>query len=65
MKTFGHLGYTGTSVWVDPTRNLCAILLTNRVHPTSSNNKIRAVRRAFHDALIESLEKKPTSSVFK
>lgn len=58
-KSYGHLGYTGTSVWVDPTRDLCVVFLTNRVYPTSSNIKIRSVRRLLHNAVIESLEKKP------
>ncbi len=56
MQSYGHLGYTGTSVWVDPTRQLCVVFLTNRVYPTSANNKIRAVRRLLHDAVIESLD---------
>ncbi|MFN3385863.1 MAG: serine hydrolase domain-containing protein [Candidatus Thermochlorobacter sp.] len=56
MQSYGHLGFTGTSVWVDPTRTLCVVFLTNRVYPTSANNKIRAVRRQLHDAVIESLE---------
>ncbi|MDW8019446.1 MAG: serine hydrolase [Chloroherpetonaceae bacterium] len=56
MQSYGHLGFTGTSVWVDPTRNLCVVFLTNRVYPTSANNKIRAVRRLLHDAVIESLD---------
>ncbi|MFB3853639.1 MAG: serine hydrolase domain-containing protein [Vicinamibacterales bacterium] len=49
---FGHTGWTGTSVWVDPVRGFYAVLLTNRVHPTPGDDaRIRAVRRAFHDAL--------------
>lgn len=52
-RSFGHTGYTGTSIWCDPKRHLVAILLTNRVHPTSDNDKIRAVRRGFHDAAYE------------
>lgn len=56
MQSYGHLGFTGTSVWVDPTRNLCVVFLTNRVYPTSANNKIRTVRRLLHDAVIESLD---------
>lgn len=57
MKTFGHTGFTGTSVWIDPTRNLCVIFLTNRVYPTSQNRQILSVRRALHDAIIEDLER--------
>jgi beta-glucosidase-like glycosyl hydrolase/CubicO group peptidase (beta-lactamase class C family) len=54
-RSFGHLGYTGTSIWIDPDRKLFVILLTNRVNPTRENDKIAAVRPAVHDAVIESL----------
>ena len=47
--SFGHLGFTGTSIWCDPTRRLCAVLLSNRVHPTRENVAIRAFRPRFHD----------------
>jgi len=57
MNTFGHTGFTGTSVWIDPERNLCVIFLTNRVYPTSTNRQILSVRRALHDAIIEDLER--------
>ena len=53
--TFGHLGFTGTSIWIDPDRQLFVILLTNRVYPARDNDKIAAVRPAVHDAVIESL----------
>lgn len=56
MQTFGHTGFTGTSLWIDKSRNLCVIFLTNRVYPTSSNRQILSVRRALHDAIIEDLE---------
>ena len=52
---FGHTGFTGTSLWCDPQHDLCVALLTNRVHPTRVNNKIHAVRRAVHDAVLQSL----------
>ncbi len=48
-RSFGHLGFTGTSLWCDPTRRLCAVLLTNRVHPTRDNVAIRDFRPRFHD----------------
>ncbi|MEQ1896405.1 MAG: serine hydrolase domain-containing protein [Vicinamibacterales bacterium] len=48
---FGHTGFTGTSLWLDPERGLYAVLLTNRVHPTRSNDAITRVRPAFHDAV--------------
>ncbi|MGW2508219.1 serine hydrolase domain-containing protein [Streptomyces scopuliridis] len=47
--SFGHTGFTGTSVWVDPATGRYAVLLTNRVHPTRAGDGITAVRRAFHD----------------
>ena len=53
---FGHTGFTGTSLWIDPERQMYAVLLTNRVHPTRSNQAIQAVRRAFHDATISALD---------
>jgi CubicO group peptidase (beta-lactamase class C family) len=52
----GHTGFTGTSLWIDPTRDRYFVLLTNRVHPTRENNGIRAVRRAFHDAANREIE---------
>jgi serine-type D-Ala-D-Ala carboxypeptidase len=54
-QSFGHLGFTGTSLWIDPSRRLFVILLTNRVHPTRVNEKIRQVRPALHDAVVEAL----------
>jgi CubicO group peptidase (beta-lactamase class C family) len=47
--SFGHLGYAGTSVWIDPERDLIVVLLTNRVHPTRKNDKIRVFRPTLHD----------------
>jgi CubicO group peptidase (beta-lactamase class C family) len=55
-NSYGHTGFTGTSVWVDPQRNLFVILLTNRVYPTRENNKILKVRPELHNAVIKSLE---------
>ena len=54
-KSFGHIGFTGTSLWIDPERDLFVILLTNRVNPTRENEKIRQVRPALHDAVFQSL----------
>jgi beta-N-acetylhexosaminidase len=59
-RSFGHLGFTGTSIWIDPDRKLFVILLTNRVYPTRQNDKIAAVRPAVHDAVLESLGLAPT-----
>ena len=47
--SFGHLGYTGTSLWVDPVKELEVVLLSNRVHPTRRNERIRAFRPLIHD----------------
>jgi CubicO group peptidase (beta-lactamase class C family) len=54
-KSFGHLGFTGTSLWIDPDRNLFVVLLTNRVNPTRANEKIRQVRPALHNAVFQAL----------
>jgi len=56
-RSFGHLGYTGTSLWIDPERQLSVTLLTNRTWPDCSNKAIKEVRPKFHDAVIEALEK--------
>lgn len=50
-RAYGHLGFTGTSVWVDPDRELTVILLTNRVHPARDNQGIAAFRPRIHDAV--------------
>lgn len=52
--TFGHLGFTGTSLWCDPAAGVATVLLTNRVCPTRENAAIRAVRPVIHDALFGS-----------
>lgn len=54
-RSFGHLGYTGTSLWIDPDRQLSIILLTNRTWPDCSNQAIKQIRPKFHDAVIEAL----------
>jgi len=55
-QSFGHLGYTGTSLWIDPARQLSITLLTNRTWPDSSNQAIKQIRPKFHDAIIEALK---------
>lgn len=55
-ESFGHLGYTGTSLWIDPRRRLSITLLTNRTWPDARSQKIKEVRPAFHDAIVEALE---------
>ncbi len=52
-RAFGHTGFTGTSLWIDPVRDRYFVLLTNRVAGGGTLDAIRAVRRAFHDALAE------------
>jgi len=56
LQSFGHTGYTGTTMWVDPTNQVFAVLLTNRVHPTAANIKIREFRPKFHDAAFSILD---------
>jgi len=53
--SFGHLGYTGTSLWIDPERQLSIALLTNRTWPDCSNQAIQQIRPKFHDAVIGAL----------
>lgn len=48
-RSFGHLGYTGTSIWIDPEQELEVVLLSNRVHPTRKNEAIRDFRPMIHD----------------
>jgi serine-type D-Ala-D-Ala carboxypeptidase len=55
-NSYGHLGYTGTSLWIDPDRQLSITLLTNRTWPDCANQAIKEVRPAFHDAIIEALD---------
>lgn len=54
-NSFGHTGYTGTSVWVDPQRSLTIVLLTNRVLFSRQAEPIRTLRAAVHDAVVEDL----------
>ncbi len=57
-NSFGHLGYTGTSLWIDPDRQLSITLLTNRTWPDCQNQAIKEFRPRFHDAVVEALEAK-------
>ncbi|HEX7070974.1 MAG TPA: glycoside hydrolase family 3 N-terminal domain-containing protein [Rhodothermales bacterium] len=54
-RSFGHTGYTGTSLWIDPDQGLFVILLTNRVYPTRENGKIGAVRARLADMAYQSI----------
>lgn len=51
-RSIGHLGYAGTSLWLDPDRQLAVVLLTNRTWPDRQNKAIQTVRPAFHDAIV-------------
>jgi CubicO group peptidase (beta-lactamase class C family) len=53
--SYGHLGYTGTSLWIDPERQASITLLTNRTWPDCRDQAIKQVRPAFHDAVMEVL----------
>ena len=54
-RSCGHLGYTGTSLWIDPDRQLSITLLTNRTWPACSNQAIKQVRPIFHDAIVQAI----------
>lgn len=54
--SFGHLGFTGTSLWIDPGRQLSVTLLTNRTWPNRASQAIRQVRPLLHDAIVKALE---------
>jgi CubicO group peptidase (beta-lactamase class C family) len=54
-KAIGHTGFTGTSLWLDPSLDLYIVLLTNRVYLSRSNDAILEVRRSFHDAVVGAL----------
>jgi serine-type D-Ala-D-Ala carboxypeptidase len=55
VSSYGHLGYTGTSLWIDPERRVSITLLTNRTWPDRTSQLIKQVRPAFHDAVMEAL----------
>lgn len=54
-RSVGHLGFTGTSFWLDPDKGLVVVLLTNRVHPSRDNVLLREFRPLFHDRVVELL----------
>ena len=58
-RAFGHTGFTGTSIWIDPERDLFIILLSNRVNPTRANVKILQVRRRVADLVVDALTPRP------
>ena len=54
-SSYGHLGFTGTSMWVDPEKEIIIILLTNRVHPSRDKEGIYGIRRRFHNVTMKQL----------
>jgi CubicO group peptidase (beta-lactamase class C family) len=57
---FGHTGFTGTSIWLDPEQDLFIILLTNRVNPTRENSAIARVRPRVADLAVNALRGEPS-----
>jgi len=53
---FGHTGFTGTSIWIDPERKIYVVFLTNRVNPTRENELIQQIRPRVHDAVIDTID---------
>ena len=58
-RAFGHTGFTGTSIWVDPELDLFVVLLTNRVNPTRAERRHIPLRRAVHDAVVRAIVAAP------
>jgi CubicO group peptidase (beta-lactamase class C family) len=54
-RSYGHTGFTGTSIWIDPDSRIAVIFLTNRVHPTRENKALLSLRSVLHDAVREAL----------
>jgi CubicO group peptidase (beta-lactamase class C family) len=51
-RSFGHTGFTGTSIWIDPEKSLYAVLLSNRIHPRRDNMGIFRARHIFHNLAV-------------
>jgi CubicO group peptidase (beta-lactamase class C family) len=60
--SFGHTGFTGTSLWIDPERDIFVILLSNRVHPRRDDLRISKVRPAFADAVARAIDEARSAS---
>jgi CubicO group peptidase (beta-lactamase class C family) len=58
-RAFGHTGFTGTSIWIDPELDLFVVLLTSRTNPTRANSKHVPLRRAIHDAVAQAVKDQP------
>jgi CubicO group peptidase (beta-lactamase class C family) len=61
--SYGHLGFTGTSLWIDPVREIAIVLLTNRTFPTRHKEGIFQVRREFHNAVMKEIIKEKTDTL--
>jgi CubicO group peptidase (beta-lactamase class C family) len=59
IRSFGHTGFTGTSIWVDPELDVWVVLLTHRVNPTRDNARHIPFRRAVHDAVAAAIRDRP------
>lgn len=57
QSAYGHTGFTGTSIWIDPEKDLFVVFLTNRVHPTRDRGGIGSARSALYEAVLTSLRK--------
>lgn len=55
VNSIGHLGYTGCSIWIDLSKDFWIILLTNRIHPSTTNQKIKIFRPQIHDLIFDEL----------
>jgi beta-glucosidase-like glycosyl hydrolase/CubicO group peptidase (beta-lactamase class C family) len=58
-RAFGHTGFTGTSIWIDPELDLFVVLLTSRTNPTRANSKHVPLRRAIHDVVARAITDQP------
>ncbi|MFW5856211.1 MAG: serine hydrolase, partial [Bacillota bacterium] len=56
-KAFGHTGFTGTSIWIDPELKLGIVFLCNRIHPSRYNNKIISLRPRLHNFILSLLDR--------
>jgi CubicO group peptidase (beta-lactamase class C family) len=59
LRSYGHTGFTGTSIWIDPSADIYVIFLTNRVHPTRANQALPRFRATLHDAVREAISALP------
>ena len=55
-QSVGHLGFSGTSFWIDPEKDAVVVLLTNRIHPSRGNQRLRRFRPLFHDRVMASVQ---------